>query len=113
MPYQWSGELPILPILPPVPIRTFYSRLSFLPNPYKLHDASNIFPKDIPDQAPINNNHCCLSNYTHVGSLIVEVAMVATQDNNTYNVQLWMLLPASYLYITPGYRLGMTLVNKK
>ena len=94
-----SPHLPFLPIPPSKPVQT--------------RDSSNLFPKDLPNRAPINNNHCILSYYPHACSLIVEVSMVDTHITNTYNTQLWLLGPASYLYIPPGYGLGMTLMNKK
>ena len=113
MPFQRSGEPPILPLRPPVPINTYQSCLSLLPNPAEPHDASNLVSKYLPDQVPINNNRRILSNYPHACSLIIEVSMVDTYGTNTYNTQLWLLGLASYLYITPGYGLGMTLMNKK
>ena len=113
VPYQRSGEPFILPLHLPVPLHTWKSCPFLLPNPDKPHDASNLFPKDLPDRAPINNNRRIPSNYPRACSLIVEVAMVATNGINTYNTQLWLLGTASHLYITPGYGLGMTIMNKK
>ena len=88
MPYQRSGEPPILPLRTPVPIRTYQSRPSLLPNLAKPHDASNLFPKYLTDRVPINNYFRIPSNYPHSCSLIVEVSVVATHGNNTYNTQL-------------------------
>ena len=88
MTYQQSGEPPILPLRPPVPLHTCQSRPSLLPNPAEPHYVSNIVPKDMPDQAPINNNRRIPSKYPHEFSLIVEFSMVATHGTNTCNTQL-------------------------
>ena len=47
MPYQRSGETPILPLRLPAPLRTCQYRLSLLLNPAEPHNASNISPKDL------------------------------------------------------------------
>ena len=113
IPYQCSGEPSILPPHLPVPLLTYHSYPYLLPNPSEPCDSSNIFPKNLPDRAPINNNRCIPSNYPHACILIIEVSMVDTHVTNTYNKKLRLLGPASYLYIKPGYGLGMTLMNKK
>ena len=88
MPYQRLGEPSILPPHLPVPLLTYHSFPYLLPNPSKPRDSSNLFPKYLPDRAPINNNRRIPSNYPHAWSLIVEVYMVATHGTNTYNTQL-------------------------
>ena len=96
--YQQSGEPPILPLCPPVPLYTCQSRPYLLPNTDEPHNESNIVSKDLPDRAPINNNRLIPSKYTHECSLIVEFSMVATHGTNTYNTQLLLLGTAS-IYI--------------
>ena len=88
MPFQRSGEPPILPLRPPVPINTYQSCLSLLPNPAEPHDASNLVSKYLPDQVPIYNNRRIPSNYPHTCCLIVKVAVVSTHGTNSYNTQL-------------------------
>ena len=96
MTYQQSGEPPILPLRPPVPLHTCQSCPSLLPNPAEPNNDSNIFPKyasnivpkDLPDRAPINNICRIPSNYPHACSLIVEFSMFATHGTNTCNTQL-------------------------
>ena len=87
MPYQWSGEPSILPLHLPVPLLTYHTCPYLLPNPSEPCDSSNLFTKDLPDRAPINNNRCIPSNYPQACSLIVEVSMVDTHGTNTYNTQ--------------------------
>ena len=55
MTYQQSGEPPILPLRPPVPLHTCQSCPPLLPILTEPHDVTNIVPKDLHYQAPINN----------------------------------------------------------
>ena len=84
MTYQQSGEPPIPPLRPPVPLHTCQSRPSLLPNPAEPHGVSNIVPKDMPDQAPINNNRRIPSKYPHV-----LVPWVETMENSTIKLHAW------------------------
>ena len=88
MTYQRSGEASILARHLPVPLLTYHSCPYLLPNLSEICDSSNIFPKDLPDRATINNNRYISSNYPHACILIVEVSMVDTHGTNTYNTQL-------------------------